>query len=223
VPLLTSRGTVPFTVAGIVDHSFPSGNGEESLVMDRNVAVHYLGDTAGGFNDLDVQTTTGNASPVIASAATYGLSAVTVSDIRGGAERSLQHALGLLLAVAIVALVMSMVAVVNTLLVNIRQGSRELSMLRAVGLDRGGARRLVLTEAAILAATGAILGVVTGCAVVAGMLRAVSSPGFTPSFAFPLTAAIAVVAAVVAGSLVASLVPAVRVARSSIVAAIRQD
>ncbi len=223
VPLLTSRGTVPFTVAGIVDHSFPSGNGEESLVMDRTVAVHYLGDTAGGFNDLDVQTTTGNASPVIASAATYGLSAVTVGDIRGGAERSLQHALGLLLAVAIVALVMSMVAMVNTLLVNIRQGSRELSMLRAVGLDRGGARRLVLTEAAILAATGAILGVVTGCAVVAGMLRAVSSPGFTPSFAFPLTAAIAVVAAVVAGSLVASVVPAVRVARSSIVAAIRQD
>ena len=88
---------------------------------------------------------------------------------------------------------MSMIAVVNTLLVNIRQGSRELSMLRAVGLDRGGARRLVLTEAVVLAASGAVLGVATGCAVVVGMLRAVSTPGFTPSFAFPLTAAIAVV------------------------------
>ena len=45
-PLLTSRGTVPFVVAGIVDHSFPAGNGEESLIMDRNVAVHYFGDSA---------------------------------------------------------------------------------------------------------------------------------------------------------------------------------
>lgn len=222
VPLVTSRGTVPFVVAGIVDHSFPAGNGEESLIMDRNVAVHYFGDSAAGFDDLDVQTT-GASSSVIGTAATYGLSGVTIDDIRGSAERALQHSLGLLLAVAIVALVMSMIAVVNTLLVNIRQGSRELSMLRAVGLDRGGAQRLVLTEAVVLAASGAILGVVTGCAVVVGMLRAVSSPGFTPSFAFPLTTAIAVVSAVVAGSIIATLVPAIRVARSSIVAAIRQD
>ncbi|MDQ6846894.1 MAG: ABC transporter permease [Candidatus Dormibacteraeota bacterium] len=222
VDLVTARGTVPFVVAGIVDHSFPAGNGEESLIMDRNVAVHYFGATAGGFDDLDVQTT-GNASAVIGSAASYGLSAVTVNDIRGSAERSLAHSLGLLLAIAIVALVMSMIAVVNTLLVNIRQGSRELSMLRAVGLDRGGARRLVLTEAVVLAASGAVLGVATGCAIVVGMLRAVSAPGFTPSFAFPLTAAIAVVSAVIGGSVIATIVPAIRVARSSIVAAISQD
>jgi putative ABC transport system permease protein len=222
VPLVTGRGTVPFVVAGIVDHSFPSGNGEESLVMDRNVAVRYFGDSAAGFDDLDI-VTTGNTSAVMGTAASYGLSAVSVDDIRGAAERALQHALGLLLAVAIVALVMSMIAVVNTLLVNIRQGSRELSMMRAVGLDRGGARGLVLTEAAVLAATGAILGVATGCAVVVGMLRAVATPGFSPSFGFPIAAGIAVVSAVVGGSVIASVVPAIRVARSSIVAAIRQD
>ncbi len=190
--------------------------------MDRNVAVHYFGDAAAGFDDLDVQTT-GSDAVLMNTAASYGLSAVTVDDIRGSAESSLQHALGLLLAVAIVALVMSMIAVVNTLLVNIRQGSRELSMLRAVGLDRGGAQRLVLTEAAVLAASGAVLGVITGCAVVAGMLRAVATPGFAPSFAFPITAAIAVVSAVVGGSIIATVVPAVRAARTSIVAAIRQD
>jgi putative ABC transport system permease protein len=222
VPLVTSRGTMPFLVAGIVDHSFPSGNGEESLIMDRNVAVQYFGDGAAGFDDLDV-VTTGDTSAVMSTAASYGLSAVTIDDIRGSTERSLQHALGLLLAVAIVALVMSMIAVVNTLLVNIRQGSRELSMMRAVGLDRAGARWLVLTEAAILAATGAILGVATGCAVVVGMLRAVATPGFSPSFAFPVGAAIAVVSAVVGGSILATVVPAIRAARSSIVAAIRQD
>jgi ABC-type antimicrobial peptide transport system permease subunit len=55
------------------------------------------------------------------------------------------------------------------------------------------------------------------------MLRAVATPGFAPSFAFPLAAAIAVVVAVVGGSVIATLVPAIRVARTSIVAAIRQD
>jgi ABC-type lipoprotein release transport system permease subunit len=55
------------------------------------------------------------------------------------------------------------------------------------------------------------------------MLRAVATPGFAPDFVFPLTTAIAVVVAVVAGSIIATVVPAMRVARSSIVSAIRQD
>jgi putative ABC transport system permease protein len=222
VPLVTSKGTVHFLVAGIVDHSFPAGNGDESLIMDRQQALSYFGDNAAGFDDLDI-VTNGNINAVSSNAAQFGLSAVTVDDVRASAARALNHALALLLAVALVALVMSMIAVVNTLTVNIRQGSRELSMMRAVGLDRGGARRLVLTEAAVLAASGAVLGVLTGCAVVLGMLRAVASPGFTPDFVFPLTTAIAVVTAVVAGSVIATAVPAMRVARSSIVSAIRQD
>jgi putative ABC transport system permease protein len=222
VPLLTGRGTVSFLIAGIVAHSFPSGNGEESLIMDRSEAVSYLGSTASGFDDLDV-VATGNTSMVSSSAAEFGLSAVTIDDIRGSSERALQHALGLLFAVAVVALVMSMIAVVNTLLVNIRQGSRELSVMRAVGLDRGGARQLVLTEAAVLAATGTVLGVATGCAVVLGMLRAVSSPSFAPSFSFPVTTAVALAATVIAASLLAALLPAIQAARSSIVAAIRED
>jgi putative ABC transport system permease protein len=222
VPLVTSSGTVHFLVAGIVDHSFPAGNGDESLIMDRTQAQSYFGDSATGFDDLDI-ITNGNTSAVTTNAAQLGLSAVTVDDVRASAARALNHALALLLAVAVVALVMSMIAVVNTLTVNIRQGSRELSMMRAVGLDRSGARRLVLTEAAVLAASGAVLGVLTGCAVVLGMLRAVASPGFAPDFVFPLTTAIAVVSAVVAGSIIATVVPAMRAARSSIVSAIRQD
>lgn len=222
VPLVTPKGTVSFLVAGIVDHSFPSGSGGESLVMDRHQAVQYFGDSATGFDDLDL-VTTGNAATVSSSVAQFGLSAVSIDDVRASAERALNHALSLLLAVALVALVMSMIAVVNTLMVNIRQGTRELSMLRAVGLDRSGARGLVLTEAAVLAASGAVLGVLTGCAVVVGMLRAVATPGFAPNFVFPLTTAVAVVSAVVAGSIIATVVPAMRVARGSIVAAIRQD
>ena len=223
VPLFTaSKGTVSFVVAGIVDHSFPSGSGDESLVMDRHVAEQYFGATASGFDDLDV-ITAGGTSAVSSSAATFGLSAVSVDDVRASAERSLTHALGLLLAVALVALVLSMVAVVNTLVVNIRQGAHEVSMLRAVGLDRGGARQLMLVEAAVLAAGGCALGVATGAALVVGVLRAVATPGFTPDFVFPVTTAIAVVCAVVAGSIIATIVPAMRVARSNIVAAIRQD
>jgi putative ABC transport system permease protein len=222
VKLSTAHGSVPFTVAGIVQHSFPAGNGAETLLIDRGEAMRYFGATAGGFDDLDVLTG-GNTAGITNDAASFGLSAVTVADIQDSAQRSLQHALGLLFAVAVIALVISMIAVANTLVVNVRQGQRELSLMRAVGLDRSGALRLVLTEAGILAVSGAVLGVATGCLLVAGMLHAVASPGFAPDFEFPTVAALAVVAAVVGGSLLATLVPAMRSSRSSIVAAIRQD
>lgn len=222
VPLSTMHGTVSFAVAGVVQHSFPSGDGSETLIVDRQQALRYFGDTAAGFDDLDV-VSNGNSAAVRDAAAQFGLAAVSVDDIRGATHRALEHAIGLLFAVAIVALVTAMIAVVNTLTVNIRQGTRELSVLRAVGLDRARARRLVLVEAAVLAASGAVIGLVTGCVIVVGMLRAVSSPGFTPGFVFPTAAAIAVVAAVIGGSVIATLVPSARVARHSIVAAIRQD
>lgn len=222
VKLTTAHGSVLFTVAGIVQHSFPAGNGAETLLIDRGQAMRWFGPTAGGFDDLDVLTG-GNTAGITNDAAGFGLSAVTVADIQDSAQRSLQHALGLLFAVAVVALVISMIAVVNTLVVNVRQGERELSLMRAVGLDRAAALRLMLTEAGILAVSGAVLGVATGCLLVAGILHAVASPGFAPGFEFPAAAALGVVVAVVAGSVLAAIVPARRSSRSSIVAAIRQD
>ena len=54
--------------------------------------------------------------------------------IESDAREALQHSIGLLLAVAIISVVIAMLAVVNTLLVNARQGTRELALLRAVGL-----------------------------------------------------------------------------------------
>src|SRR4029077_12853711 len=95
----------------------------------------------------------------------------------------------------------AMLAVVNTLLVNARQGTRDLALLRAAGLSRRRARRLVLTEAGVLAPTGTALGVAAGCGRALPLLRAGSSPGFDPQFVLPLGTAASALGAVVVGSL----------------------
>ena len=77
--------------------------------------------------------------------------AVPVSVIESDARDALQHSIGLVLAVAIISVIIAMLAVVNTLLVNVRQGTRELALLRAVGLGSRQAMRRVLTEAGLLA------------------------------------------------------------------------
>ena len=108
-------------------------------------------------------------------------------------------------------------------LVNARQGTRDLALLRAAGLSRRRALRLVLTEAGLLATTGTFLGVAAGCGLALPLLRAGSSPGFEPQFVLPLGTAAAALAAVVVGSLLAAALPARRASRAAIVSAIRHD
>jgi putative ABC transport system permease protein len=113
--------------------------------------------------------------------------------------------------------------VVNTLLVNVRQGTRELALLRAVGLSRRQAIRLVLAEAGLLAAVGSLVGVGAGCLAAIPLLRASAAPGFQPGFAFPYAAVAGTVLAMVVGAILAAFLPARRSARASIVAAIRDQ
>jgi putative ABC transport system permease protein len=212
------------SVAGVVAHSLPAGDGREAVLIGEGMAHRLYGDSAGGFDALEVVSGGDAAFPAVAHvAASYGMSAVAVGTIRDDARQALGRSLGLLGALGWMAVGIAMLAVVNTLQVNARQGTRDLALLRAAGLSRRRAQRLVLTEAALLAITGAVLGVGAGCVLALPLLRAGSSPGFEPQLVLPVGAALAALAAVVAGSLLAAALPARRAAQAAIVAAIRHD
>src|SRR5207302_8641573 len=121
------------------------------------------------------------------------------------------------------AVTVGMLAVVNTRVVSVQLGGRELALLRAVGLSRRRALRLLLAEAGLLAVAGIVIGVGAGCLAAIPLLRVSGSPGFDLPFAFPVLGTVAAVAAILAGALLASIVPGRRTARASIVAAIRDE
>ena len=222
LPISTDRGVVYFTVSGIVSHSFPAGDGGEALVMGSDVARTYFGNTADGFDDLIVVPQGSDAS-VQHIAASYGMQAVAVSTIEQSARDALSHSIGVLLALAIVSVVIAMLALVNTLVVNARQRTRELALLRAVGFSRSQALRLALSEAGLLALAAAIVGVAAGCFVALPMLHASASPGFVPQFNFPAVIAIVLVIAIVVAAVTAALAPARRATSISVLTALRQD
>ena len=168
-------------------------------------------------------STNGNAADVHATANTYGLQAVLVSDIAAAARRSLEHAIGLLLALAIVTVAIAMLAVVNTLIVNVRQGTRELAILRAVGMSRRQALRMVLGEAALLAATAILVGVGAGCLIALPMLRVSATAAFAPGFAFPTGMAVALGVVIIATAVVAVFGPARRAVRASVLSALHHE
>jgi putative ABC transport system permease protein len=221
LPVQTVQGTVYFTIAGVISHSFPAGDGSESLVMADDLARTYFGAAAAGFDDLVL--TTGAAATVEATVASYGMRAVPVSVIAADARDALGHSIGLVLAVAVIAVLIAMLAVINTLVVNVRQGTRELALLRAVGLGSRQAMRRVLTEAGLLAAAATLIGIGAGCIMALPMLRASTTPEFVPQFGFPLETVAILIAVVVLGAVVATIGPARRAVRTSVLSALRHE
>lgn len=222
LPVQTQQGVVYFTIAGVISHSFPAGDGGESLVMADDLARTYFGATADGFDNL-VVTTHGSQAAIDATAASYGMRAVAVSVIQSDARDALQHSIGLVLAIAIISVVIAMLAVVNTLLVNVRQGTRELALLRAVGLGGRQAMRRVLTEAGILAGAASLIGVAAGCLIAMPMLQASTTPAFVAGFVFPVETVIVLIGVVVLAAVVATIGPARRAVRTSVLSALRHE
>jgi ABC-type antimicrobial peptide transport system permease subunit len=222
LPVATGSGTTNFTIAGIVEHSFPAGDGRESLLIDSRQAVRFFGSGVAGFDALEVLTP-GRGPAAAAAASRYGLSATSVSTIESATEQALSGTVGILPAVAWLAVAIAVLAVVNTLVVNVRQGRHELGLLRAVGLSRGQARRLVLAQAGLLGGVAAVLGVGLGCLLAVPLLVASTSPGFTPAFVFPITTVLALLGGVVVAVLLAGVLPARRAAAADIVSAVRQE
>jgi putative ABC transport system permease protein len=100
--------------------------------------------------------------------------------------------------------------------------TRELGLLRAVGMSRRQLRATIRWESVIIALFGAALGLLLGVLGAWGMVEALRDEGFEV-FRLPLTSLVAV--AVVAGVLgmVAAVVPAWRAGRLKVLDAIRSD
>jgi putative ABC transport system permease protein len=218
----TGTSTTNFTISGIVEHSFPGGDGRESLVVDSQQATHYFGSEASGFDDLEVLTP-GRSAAVAAAAGQYGLTATPVATVESATEQALGDTIGILPAIAWMAIAIAVLAVINTLAVNVRQGRRELGLLRAVGLSRVQARHLMLAEAGLLGCAAAVIGVGVGCLLALPMLVASGSPGFAPAFVVPVTSLVALAGGVVVAVVLAAILPARQAAAADIVSAVRHE
>jgi len=71
---------------------------------------------------------------------------------------------GLLDALAVVALLVAALGIVNTLTMNVLERVREIGVLRAAGLARRQVWRMIVVEAAILGLVGAAVGAAAGLA-----------------------------------------------------------
>jgi putative ABC transport system permease protein len=119
--------------------------------------------------------------------------------------------LGIFYVLLGLAVVVSLFGIVNTLALSVLERTRELGMLRAIGMTRRQVRRMVRHESVVTALIGATLGIGVGLFLAALATTALSGEGLR--FAVPVgsLAAFCVVAAV--AGMLAAIGPARRAAR----------
>jgi putative ABC transport system permease protein len=142
-------------------------------------------------------------------------------ELKDNQEEQIQQVVALFYVLLALAIVISLLGIITTLALSIHERTRELGMLRAVGMSRRQVRSLVRYESVITALIGAILGTILGVIFAALVSRPLADEGF--ELAYPIgTLLILLVLAALAGVL-AAIWPARRAARLDILQALAYE
>ncbi len=117
------------------------------------------------------------------------------------------------------AVVIAVLGIVNTLALSVIERTREVGLLRAVGLSRAQLRRMVRLEAVIVAVLGAVLGVALGLAFGVALQRLLTDRG-VDVLAVPWSMLAVFVALSAVAGVLAAVLPARRAARLDVLRAI---
>ncbi|MEV0715779.1 ABC transporter permease [Asanoa sp. NPDC050611] len=125
----------------------------------------------------------------------------------------------ILLALAIL---IAVLGIVNTLALSVMERTRELGLLRAIGLSRGATMRMITVEAVVISVFGALLGVVVGGGLGAAVVRALRDQGFT-DLTLPWSTIVLYLGVAALVGCVAAILPSIRAARLNVLGAIAHE
>ena len=167
-------------------------------VSDANTA--HLESLTNGFADAKVQTR---------------------DQFKHNFEAPINKILNLLYALLALSVIVSLVGIINTLVLTVFERTRELGMLRAVGMTRRQVRMMIRYESIVTSLMGAALGMVVGVFLAALITHALNSSGIV--FAVPWLQIVYFVLAAVVVGILAAVVPARRAARLNVLEALQYE
>jgi ABC-type antimicrobial peptide transport system permease subunit len=186
------------------DHAFPRGKDVLAFVKTAGgtsaATTSALRGTLDSFPDAKLETKAGWVTT------------------RSNGFNTLLNLLYVLLALSVV---VSLFGMVNTLVLSVFERTREVGMLRAVGMTRRQVRRMVRNESVITALIGAGLGLPLGVAVAALATNSLADEGL--AFSLPVVALILFTVVAFVAGIVAAVFPARRAARLNVLEALAYE
>jgi putative ABC transport system permease protein len=224
VSMAMPDGARTYEVAGIIADNNPVLYSAFTTTLDTL--------TEAGFQPADnlllVNETAGSDSGQVKAAveaATADLPTVTVKDQEGYAAEQrgqFNQLLFLVYALLGLALLIAVLGIVNTLALSVIERTREVGLLRAIGLSRPQLRRMVRLESIVIAVLGALLGVAMGVVFGIALMASLRDEGLEVTVV-PTVQLGAVVLGAAALGVLAAVFPARRAARLDVLRAIADD
>lgn len=218
----TRRGPRDFEIAGIVVDFNQRGMAITGSWEDMR---RYF-----GLNDASVflvKVAPGEAPDSVQQriAALYGerrhLSMESNSSLKNRVLGLVDRSSAMFNVLALIAMTVASLGVINTLTTNVMERTREIGMLRSVGMTRLQVRKMILAESAMLGLIGGAFGLVFGVLMSRTALRTINTMmGYELSYRIPLGAVVVSGVLAVVVSQLAALWPARRAASLRIIEAI---
>lgn len=154
----------------------------------------------------------------------YRLSMESNQAVKQRALSLMNQAFSMFDVLGIIAVVVAALGVVNTLTMSVIERTREIGMLRSIGMTRWQVVNMVLAEAGLLGVIGGLLGLVFGVLLTRIFLESMSAmSGYSLNLVIPLrTIFTALIVALIVSQLAAAL-PAMRASRTPVLEAIHYE
>ena len=145
----------------------------------------------------------------------------TRDEFKKNFEKPINQLLNLLYVLLALSVLVSLLGIVNTLVLTVYERTREIGMLRAVGMTRRQTRMMIRYESIVTALMGAALGMAVGIFLALLVTRALSDQGIV--FAVPWMQLVYFVIAAIVVGILAAIFPARRAARLNVLEALQYE
>jgi putative ABC transport system permease protein len=148
-----------------------------------------------------------------------GLVAQDQRAFTGAETEGVDQMLNVVYALLALAVLIALMGITNTLALSIVERTRELGLLRAVGMSRSQLRSMIRWEAIVVALLGTTLGLGIGVGFAWAVVRALRTEGIT-AFTVPVAQLIVITVLAALAGVVAAVLPARRAARMDVLVAV---
>ncbi|MGZ8476103.1 MAG: FtsX-like permease family protein [Candidatus Limnocylindria bacterium] len=205
-----------FVVAGIVEYTLPARTPEGAVLISSADARDLFGATSAALWIMVPQPdipASAFAGAVRDTALGLAGQPLTARDLAGELSRSLDRLVGLFDVLALIAVVIAALGIVNTLGIGVSERVREIAILRSHGMTVGQVQAMVVAEAAMMGAMAGVLALVVGIGVAFALVNGGASADLGAGLRLPWPLLVAVVLTGTGIAALAGLYPA-RVAAS---------
>jgi len=224
VAFRTPEQTQPLLIAGIYDPATIESGAQLMVSLERFAEAFPDQPDTNAFVLLDEGVTTEEIRPELdAVLQDYPTAALfDITEIRDEISEQTGQLLGLIFALLFFSIIIALFGIANTLGLSVLERTRELGLLRAIGMSREQVRAMVRWESVIISVFGALLGLVVGLFFGLVFIRALEDIGLEV-FSVPVVSLVAAVVVAGIAGVLAAVMPGRRASRVDVLRAVQVE